>query len=341
MAKAKKTDAPSPSDSVTTALPSGTEMRIPLSKIVANKDFNARKFLPESAIKEMATSLKREDQLAPVRVAPRADGKYDLIYGFRRFAAACLLHEKGEKGPKGPDGKMKTWDYILATVDQSGNIDQQARMIQNLVENEARQDLTTYERALRYKEMIELKPSGKEKPITQGQLAAMTHKSQGYVSRLISGATELDPKLLQRWKKDCEAEIESDDVHSSLITMTSLKILLKLDKEAQLKWLDEQENGKAEDDGDGEEGDGEGDGKGPAVDQRTSTRNIRAALIAAEESKKNVKSTGDVAFVEGVLAGLKYALKIRKIDHVLTVKDGKPHFVGGESDGKMVPVPRK
>lgn len=297
------------------AMPSGSEMRVPMARIVADPAFNSRKFMPEDTIKEMASSLKREGQLAPVRVAPRSDGKYDLIYGFRRFAAAKVLE----------------WDTILATVAEAGDLDMKTRMIQNFVENEARQDLTTFERAMRYQEMLALKT---DKPILQSQLATMTHKSPGYVSRLLAGAEKLHPKLLERWKYDCGKEVETGGQHTSLITITTLRELIKFPHEDQLKWLDEQINGPAESDDDGD-GDADGDA-GPATDPRTSLRNIKAALIAAELAKKSAKKPDELAFAEGVVQALKFAIKPRKIDSILSIKDDK---VCGP-DGKPVSVPR-
>lgn len=314
---AKATPPPPP-----IAMPSATGMKIPMERIIADPKFNSRKFMPDALIDEMASSLKRDGQLAPVRVAPTTDGKYFLLYGFRRYFAAKKLE----------------WRDIEATVEPEV-IDLRTKMAQNLIENEARADLTTYERAMRYNDM--LSDTSQEKPLSQNVLASMVHKTPGYVSRLVAGVRLLHPKLVERWKHDCEQEVITKGTHTSLINFTTLKELIKYDHDMQLRWLDEQVNGPKDDPADDDDVAEDGEDK-PDTTPRTTLKAIKQGLAAAEAALKAAKPGSEgYHFAEGAVAALKFAIKPRKVDGILTISDGAVKATYATEDDKADKAAKK
>ncbi|TAE62164.1 MAG: ParB/RepB/Spo0J family partition protein, partial [Bacteroidetes bacterium] len=63
--------------------------RIPLSDIEVNPK-NPRKDFDETALQELANSIKTHDIVQPITVTKLANGKYMLIAGERRFRASKL-----------------------------------------------------------------------------------------------------------------------------------------------------------------------------------------------------------------------------------------------------------
>lgn len=300
MSKDDKKQAPV----MATPSPEGQALRVPMAKIVMGKDWNSRQFMTESAVDTIADSFKKQGQITPIRLSPRADGKYDLVSGFTRFAAA----------------KKLGWDVIDATVSNAPMSDEQ-RKIENLVENEVRKDLTPYEQAFAYKSLAEVKGKDDKAKFSQQAIANLAGKSQSYVSRLIQATELLAPKILDQWKKDCEAQANGDDKHTPMVTVQDIKALVKVDHKAQLEWLDQQINGVAEDE-ETDEG-GEEDDKVDTT-PRTSMSNLKRALAAAEVALKEAKNTTEHSYAEGVVAALKFAMKDgRSIDKVCKYKRGE------------------
>jgi ParB family transcriptional regulator, chromosome partitioning protein len=49
---------------------------------------NSRQRYDESSINELATSIQEHGVLQPILVSPKADGRYDTIFGNRRLLAS-------------------------------------------------------------------------------------------------------------------------------------------------------------------------------------------------------------------------------------------------------------
>ena len=64
-----------------------TTTRIPLNQIILNPKQPRRDF-DETALNELAASIKMHDIIQPLTVSKMADGKYQLIAGERRFRAS-------------------------------------------------------------------------------------------------------------------------------------------------------------------------------------------------------------------------------------------------------------
>jgi ParB/RepB/Spo0J family partition protein len=135
--------------------PSGTVLDIPLAAL-GESGRNPRRKL--HAIDELAESLTAHGLLQPVVVRVRAPGKYELIAGHRRVAAARQLG----------------WASIQAVVRSA---DEDNAYLLTLVENLQRSDLTPREEADALAVLI------RQRGWTTRQVAAEIHRSQPFVSK--------------------------------------------------------------------------------------------------------------------------------------------------------------
>lgn len=332
MGKAAIKTATKTTTSVETAVPAGTEMDIPVSLVVADDDFNARKDLNSKgdeghSIKGLATSIKEEGQLSPVLVAVVKEypGKYFLVSGFRRFYS--ISRSKKDGGLE--LGKIRATVY--QPTDKKGNpveLEIKDLYYLNLIENEARKALNPYERAVRYHELV------RKHGETGNAIAKRVTLDPSYVNRLIA-AMDMHPKLIEQWAEEWTDAYEG----TKIMTTDTINKLVKMkkdgsdkqDHESQLAWLDSQLNPPEESD---EEGEGtEGNGTN-GHDKRASLAQVKRALVAAQLAYKEAKNTGEQSRAQGVIDALKFAIKPQKIAGVLTLKDGGKQIIG--VDGKAV-----
>lgn len=320
-----------------TAVPAGTEMDIPVGLIVADEDFNARKDLGDAktdaeghTVDRLAQSIKQDGQLTPVMVATVKEhpGKYFLISGFRRFAAISRSEKDGGLGRN----KIRATVYV--PTDKKGQplseVSVKDLYYLNLIENEARKALNPYERACRYSQLV--KGHGE----SGNAIAKRVTLDPSYVNRLIA-AMEMHPKIVQRWKEEHTPGFEGTKLLTTdnINKLTRMKKDDKQDHESQLAWFEKMLN-PVEDEGD-DEGDEEGDedAKDPTA-KRASMSQLKRALAAAEAALKNAKGA-DKERIGGVIEGLKFGIKPRKIDGVLSLGDGGKTVKG--ADGKPVSNP--
>ena len=130
---------------------------------ITHSPFNSRLRYSSSSIEEMANSMAENGQLVTVKVRPLADegGKYELIFGHRRFLAA----------------KKLKWKTIRAEVISASD---QEVLQQSLIENFEREGLTDYEKAC----IFETLNSRYEK--TYEEIGKMLGISKQHVSSYIS-----------------------------------------------------------------------------------------------------------------------------------------------------------
>ena len=133
--------------------------RISIQDIEPNPKQPRRDF-EESALQELATSIKLHDIIQPVTVSKLSNGKYRLIAGERRWRAAKLAGLKD----------------IPAFIRQAN--DQQLLELA-LLENLQREDLNAMEVALSYKRMMD------ELEYTQEQVADRMGKDRSTVANVI------------------------------------------------------------------------------------------------------------------------------------------------------------
>ena len=176
----------------------GYEKMISLSDIIVDEDFNARDKSNYSAqdseldtknkearhsteqgstqLNELAQSLARQGQQQSVLLRPMKNGKFFLVAGFRRVAAAKILG----------------WNTIRAFVKEM--TDKEAAL-HNLTENLARKNLKPYEVARKCKDLrgqygMTLEEIGKD--------LAFSKSYVGFLTKIIDKSA---PKLWTYWTK--------------------------------------------------------------------------------------------------------------------------------------------
>jgi len=165
---------------------------IPLKEIRPNP-FQPRKTFDETALAELAESIKNDGLLQPIVVTEDIDG-YVLIAGERRFRASKLA-------------KLKEIRAIVL------NSDEQKMRQFALIENIQREELNAIELAEAYNELIKLHE------ITHEELATMIHKSRTHITNTL--------RLLQLSAKTQKALLEKK------ISAGHAKILVGLDEKEQ------------------------------------------------------------------------------------------------------------
>lgn len=136
-----------------------TTARIQLKDIEVNPKQPRRDF-DETALNELATSIKLHDIIQPLTVSKLPNGKYQLIAGERRFRASKIA------------GLTDVPAYIRQANDQQ-------LLELALLENLQREDLNAVEVALSYKRMME------ELDYTQEQVAERMGKERSTVTNYI------------------------------------------------------------------------------------------------------------------------------------------------------------
>jgi len=169
-----------------------TVLEIPLKDIRPNP-FQPRQSFDETALAELAESIKNDGLLQPVVVSEDIDG-YVLIAGERRFRASKIA-------------KLKEIRAIVL------NSDEQKMRQFALIENIQREELNSVELAQAYNELIKLHE------ITHEELANMIHKSRTHITNTL--------RLLQLSTKTQKALVEKK------ITAGHARVLVGLDDKEQ------------------------------------------------------------------------------------------------------------
>jgi ParB family chromosome partitioning protein len=133
--------------------------RIAIDQIQINPK-NPRKDFDETALNELAASIKLHDIIQPVTVSKLSNGKYQLIAGERRFRASKIAELKD----------------IPAYIRQAND---QELLELALLENLQREDLNAIEIGLSYKRMMD------ELTYTQEQVAERMGKERSTVTNYI------------------------------------------------------------------------------------------------------------------------------------------------------------
>jgi ParB family chromosome partitioning protein len=133
-----------------------TSLRIPVDQIEVNPQQPRRDF-DETALSELAASIKVHDIIQPLTVSKLSTGKYRIVAGERRFRAAKIA------------GLKDVPVYVRETKD--------SQLLElALLENLQRENLNSIEIAISYKRLIE------ELDYTQEQLAERMGKERSTVT---------------------------------------------------------------------------------------------------------------------------------------------------------------
>lgn len=164
-------------------------LQIPLDQIVPNQrnEYGIRD------IEELAESIEEVGLLHNLVVRERADGKYELISGERRFQALTLLYSNGHE----------EWATVPCKIESEAG-DAMAEL-QLLIANIQTRDLTDYEKvyqAQRAKELLlDMKKSGyKFKGRTRENVALLLGVSTAQIGRIESIYNHLCPDFMTEFK---------------------------------------------------------------------------------------------------------------------------------------------
>lgn len=178
---------------------------MPLKDIHVDPKFNSRENLEgDTTIAKFAAGMKKDGQLHPIVVRPRTDkkGGFDLIIGFRRYAAAVELG----------------WTSIRAQVAEMA--EEKARVI-NFRENLDREDLSTFDIA---NGVVNLQKDFKWE---FDKIAKELGLHRKYVENLARARTKLHDRILKAWRS-------SDDPAHGVCTSDALIAWAAMEKDEQL-----------------------------------------------------------------------------------------------------------
>lgn len=163
---------------------------IPLSSIVADREWNARTEEPKEAerFEILKASIKERGIETPLVVA-RLGERFLLIAGFRRYRAAV-------------ENCLSTVPVIIREFESNSK----ARSA-NLRENIERENLSIPDLVYGIKKLIEDYKKEGRLP-TQREMAKDVGISQGYYSPLATIALSLSPTLLECWREEGGKEIK-------------------------------------------------------------------------------------------------------------------------------------
>lgn len=167
---------------------------LPIDEIEPNRD-QPRKTFDETALAELADSIRAHGVLQPLLVRPSADGSYRLVAGERRYRAA----------------RMAGLTEVPVTVREMTD---EEESVFALIENLQREDLNAIEEAEGLKQLIE------SYGLTQEQAASRVGKSRTAVTNAL--------RLLNL------PQTAADLVKNGKISMGHARALLSVEDEAEL-----------------------------------------------------------------------------------------------------------
>jgi ParB/RepB/Spo0J family partition protein len=148
------------------ALPTGERVvAVPLDQIVESQE-NSRFFFDPKELEKLAEAMKAQGQLEPAHAFVRADGRYELLGGHRRFRAARQVALPSLK---------------LIVVPAPGTPQERARLSRTL--NGNRRDTTFLDDAMRWRQFIDSKLFA-----SQQELAAFMSVSETAVTKALAVA---------------------------------------------------------------------------------------------------------------------------------------------------------
>lgn len=278
--------------------------RIKIALINADPKKNSRTTIDQGKIDELALTMKREGQLQPIRVEIAPNGRFDLVFGYRRIAAAQKLG----------------WTEIDAEiVAQMSPVD---RKVANMLENMGREDLTTFDQANGFHELQ------KTYGMSGTSIAHSIGKSVPYVNNLIRIIEGLDTTVLERWKEECTPSFGKDpetgkrlpNVHTVCTTEWLGKLVSRVpraEQEHELKvalgLISTDEDGNDESEGDQGGGGAKRDTDAP---RRATMKQLERALEAAEAKVKELREAAkgkdqrndELVAAQATVATLKFAM---------------------------------
>ena len=157
---------------------STTEYRdLPLSSLIESKT-NPRRFFEDSALRELAASIRSQGVLSPLLVRPLTERSFEIIAGARRYRAAHLA-------------EAETVPARIVNLTDAEALEAQ------LIENLQRRDVHPLEEAQGFRALLNLD----EPKYSIEQISAKTGKSATYCAQRIK-LTELTAAVTEAFAKD-------------------------------------------------------------------------------------------------------------------------------------------
>ncbi len=155
-----------------------TEYRdLPLSILTESKT-NPRRFFEDSALKELAASIRSQGVLSPLLVRPLTERSFEIVAGARRYRAAQLA-------------EAETVPVRIVNLTDAEALEAQ------LIENLQRRDVHPLEEAQGFRALLNLD----EPKYSIEQISAKTGKSAAYCAQRIK-LTELTAAVTEAFAKD-------------------------------------------------------------------------------------------------------------------------------------------
>jgi len=270
-----------------------TTINVPIKLVVADPAKNFRTSMGQEEVKELALAMQETGQLQAVGGYPLPNGKYELVFGFRRFAAAQLLG----------------WPSIRMEV-QPDN-DELGRKISNLSENLARESLTPYDQAMAFAALK------RDHKLSGGDIGKKTGKGTSYINNLVRIVESCEPVILERWKMEQSPSFgigtdgkKMPTTHQVCTTDWLVKVAATVPRAEQENHLKRSLGLIGDEDEDGEEK-GSGSGGEKEKKERVSVRratmsNLNKALAHMVAKAKEEKGEEKVK-IQLIIATLKFA----------------------------------
>lgn len=254
------------------------------SRVYSRPDGVGAEVYDSARIKELAESMNVDGQQQPIKVEDKDDGRYELVFGSRRLAAAKLLK----------------WTDIKAEIVPA--TDERTRVLVNGIENVQRENLSTFELGRLCAKLRELKFKGKE-------IASRLGLSESHISNVAVCYEMLPPDIKTKWQNNDPAADVS--FLRSLINRKDEKgkVIGRTPEEMRALWNERVESlkaleGAAEDDDEDDDEDDKGSkSKSAKVKSFTVPRTLYKAVLTALRNGKHPKIATDVArFLVGDIA---------------------------------------
>ncbi|MFY9853176.1 MAG: ParB/RepB/Spo0J family partition protein [Terracidiphilus sp.] len=163
---------------MTTTVQTQSEYRdLPLDWLVVSPT-NPRKTFDEAAMQELAASIRENGVLQPLLVRPRAERRFEIVFGERRYRGAAMAEKE-------------TVPVCIREMTDAQVLEAQ------LVENLQRQDVHPLHEAQGFAALLRLE----EPKYSVELIAAKCGKSAGYVTSRLR-LTELAPAAVEAFTKD-------------------------------------------------------------------------------------------------------------------------------------------
>jgi len=244
---------------------------------------------PEESIQGLAEDIAIRGLISPLIVRERKlvrggreGGGFELVVGFRRFAALQLVAAM-------PPRKDKPYAGFASAPVVIIEADEKEALLYNLRENLQRKDLTTYDLAVRVKRLSD------DFALSGAEIGRAIGRDRNYCNLLISRLENLPPQVLEAWA-------EPGNPRHGLCNTANLNKLVsfrakdgKPDREAQLAhWAVLG-------------GETEAEGEESATPRQPSNRPSVTKLTAAIARLKAGVSGLSVAQIEATIAALAWA----------------------------------